>query len=881
MPKKLKFFVSSENKILLHLKRYTKVEPTKKVPQEIIQVGIANTLGSPRGSVSRALGNLIGKGLVEEKLCRVEASKRRMNAYFLTWEGRSQVDELEQKLAGELIEARAEDGSTTDVTIAEAIELSNDTITTSELLRIVELNGFYDPGVHKAGDVTAQGLAGAPAEPESVIRVSPTARVKKEAMQYSKIPPVRRFFGRKSELEQLSKELDDHLILIVKGMAGIGKTTIVAKLMHGQDPAWKIFWYRFQEWDTPKGVIQAMAEFFGANGRAALLNELSGQGTELDLFRLTRIISQEFQSMPSMMVFDDFHRASKNVKQLFTGLIEQLDPGSTVHLLFITRAHIPVYDQRDVNVKNIVAEKELTGLDRESAREMLGDADIPATAFDRLYTLTRGHPLALELIKLTGHVTDISDMMKFINEQVFQKLKKDERSLLSSISVHRKPAPIPAFLLEDEADFDTVDELINRAILVEAEPTRYEIHDLIKEFFNSRLIAKNRKRYHLHAAEYYSSTDEDDLNILEAVYHYINAKEQDKAAELMVTRAPSLISRGHLDEAMNILTKFDSTVSTEYLAKLYTLKGDILSTWGEWDNVFEYYWQCHFISMLDKVEEPKWQLLGSYGYIGWKPSEVEVAVANLNSSLDVLKESGDEDGVLEIENSLAWLNWMTGTYKDAVDIYKKIQKKMEKQKDTHGTAKILIKLGNVYWADNKLDQSLKVYTKGLEQFSNISDNNGIARTNSLLALVHIELGDHEKADEHLEQCIQLSEQRQFKKGLGYGLMHKAQQLILQGKTEDALSVLARAKEVFEVLNDSLGLGYQAAIEGYVYKQTNQFRSAIEQFESTLNHMRGFLMPYYKSRMYTELSNLYKLSGETEKAEEAQLHAIEKSEQKEE
>lgn len=884
MSKKLKFFVSSENKILLHLKRYVKVEPAKKVPKEIIQVGIANTLGSPRGSVSRALGNLIAKGFVEEKLCRVEASKRRMNAYFLTWEGRSQVEELEEKLAVELIEMRSPDGSVNEVTIAEAVELSNDMVTISELLRIVELNGFYDPAVHKPGDITAQGAAGgagAKAEYDSVIRISPTERVKKEALQFMKIPPVRSFFGRKNELGLLSEHLKDHPVLIVKGMAGIGKTTLVAKLMLGQDPARKVFWFRFQEWDTSKGILQAVAEFFAANGRSSLLNELTGQGTELDMFRLSRILVQEFHSIKAIMVFDDFHRSSESVKQLFTALIEQLDPASTVHILFITRAHVPIYDQRDVSIKNLVMELELPGLDKDSAREMLGDAEISASAFEKLYNLTRGHPLALELVKQTGHVTDIGDMMKFINEQVFQKLKKDERSLLLSISIHRRPAPIPAFLVEDEADFDTVDELINRTILVEAEPTRYEIHDLIKEFFKSRLIAKNRIRYHKHAADYYSSSEAGDLDILEAVYHYINAGEQDMAAELMITKAPALISHGHLDEAMNILTKFDSRVSTEYLARLYTLKGDILSTWGEWDNVFEYYWQCYFISMLEKVNQPKWQLLGSYGYIGWKPSEIEVAVSNLNSSLDVLKQSGDEDGVLEIENSLAWLNWMTGSYKDSEDIYKKIQKKMEGQKDIQGIAKILIKLGNVYWADSKLDQSLKAYDKGLEQFSSISDDNGIARTNSLLALVYLELGDQPRADEHLEQCIQISEQRQFKKGLAYGLLHKAQQLMLQAKNDDALSVLGRAKEVFRVLNDSLGLGYLAAVEGYIYKLSNQYNDAVERFETTLSHLRGFLMPYYKSRMYTELSKLYKLTGDSEKAEQAQLQAIEKSEQKEE
>ena len=300
---------------------------------------------------------------------------------------------------------------------------------------------------------------------------------------------------------------------------------------------------------------------------------------------------QEFHTMKALIVFDDFHRASNSVQQLFSGLIENIDPKTLIHIVLLSRTHLPVFDQRDTALKKVVHEEQLAGLDMQSTQEMMGSKKLSKEDFKRIYSVTSGHPLALELIKNSGRVTDFSDMMKFINEQVFQKLSKSEKAALMSISAHRKPVPVQGFLIEEESDYDTIDDLINKTLLTETEPGRYDIHDLIREFFYSRLIAKKRKEYHLNAALYYDSASEEELNILEAVYHYLNAGTQDKAADLMITKAPELIDKGYLDEAMNILTKFDSSVSTEYLARLYSLKGDILSTWGEWDNVFEYNWQ--------------------------------------------------------------------------------------------------------------------------------------------------------------------------------------------------------------------------------------------------------------------------------------------------
>lgn len=891
MRKKLKFFVSTENKILLHLKRFIKVEATKKVPKEITQVGIAQTLGSPRGSVSRALGNLISKGFVEEKLCRVESSKRRMNAYFLTWEGRTQEEDLENKLASELVEARSEDGTLSEYTIAEALELSDNELTLSELLGFIEVHGYYDPMLHKSGidanvikigeTVKLTKHTAVPAYPEVKAGEPATGPAVREIPPYMKVPSVRTFYGRTNELEEYPDLFKEYPVIIIKGMAGIGKTTLTAKVLSQFDPTWKTFWYRLQEWDSARSILQAFAEFFNTYEHSALIKELEAHPSDINMYNITKILMQEFHTMKAIIVFDDFHRASETVQQLFSGIIENLDAKVLIHLVLLSRTHLPVFDQRDSTLKKLVHEAQLSGLDMDSSRDLLGGKKVSEQDLHHIFSVTSGHPLALELIKNSGRVSDFSDMMKFINEQVFQKLSKSEKAALMSISVHRKPVSIQGFLIEDEADFEVIDELINKTLLFETEPSKYDIHDLIREFFYSRLIAKVRKEYHLNAALYYDSRIDEELNALEAVYHYIKADSQDKAAEIMITHAPLLIEKGYLDEAMAILTKFDSSVSTEYLARLYTLKGDILSTWGQWDNVFEYYWQCYFLNLLENIPESKEELLKLYGYIGWKTSEIDVALGNLRSSIEVLSSSGDVEGVTEIENSLAWLLWMTGNYAESEVIYKKLYDKMKADDDKLGAAKILLKLGNVYWGDEDLKKSTDSYDAGLYAFRELKDVFGMARSYSHLALVEIEKGNFEKSIEYHNKCISLSEKNQLKRVLGYVQLHKLQSLMLQGDLETASAELEKARSTFSILNDMLGLAYLSANEGYILKLSKQNKRAIGHFEDAIHYLRGFLMPYYKSKLYSELSNLYKLTGESDKAADAKSHAQEKQFQKEE
>jgi hypothetical protein len=149
-----------------------------------------------------------------------------------------------------------------------------------------------------------------------------------------------------------------------------------------------------------------------------------------------------------------------------------------------------------------------------------------------------------------------------------------------------------------------------------------------------------------------------------------------------------------------------------------------------------------------------------------------------------------------------------------------------------------------------------------------------------MALLYSERSKSDQADELIDKSVEISEKRHFKKGIAYAMLHRAQDLMLKGMNDNALKEIENVKTTFETLNDQLGLAYCNTLEGLILKRDKKNKKAIIKFDEAVHFLRGYLMPYYKSKLYTELSLLYKLTGNAEKAAKAKENAMEKQAQSE-
>src|SRR6266571_172980 len=155
-----------QERILLHLSAFTPARDAYTVPREVTQAGISGALAIRVAHASREVRKLVEANLVDQRDAAVQGGRRHQKAYFLTPAGAQAAQKMRAE-AGPLLAASM-------------------------------------PSAHPL-----------PRAPVLVERERPTLRY---------------FFGRSDEIEAAHKVLAARGTLVVIGIAGIGKSTLGAKL---------------------------------------------------------------------------------------------------------------------------------------------------------------------------------------------------------------------------------------------------------------------------------------------------------------------------------------------------------------------------------------------------------------------------------------------------------------------------------------------------------------------------------------------------------------------------------------------------------------------------------------------------------------------------
>jgi tetratricopeptide (TPR) repeat protein len=502
--------------------------------------------------------------------------------------------------------------------------------------------------------------------------------------------------------------------------------------------------------------------------------------------------------------------------------------------------------------------------------EFIQDKGIKDKDFKLIYKLTKGHPLALELIESVEDIKTSKgkskDVFKFIHEEIFSKINTEENSLLQVLSIYRQPVLPEAFMIEDSINFSTIDKLVSKSLIVEIYTQRYMVQDVVRDFFYSRLTPVQRTKYHEFAADYFmkqgeASELEEDMdagsNYIESTYHLIEAEKQNEAVELILDKAPGMISKGNSEGIMNVLSKFDTkTIDMSYLAHIYTLKGDILDLWGEWDNVLEYYYQCYLLSKHVKYKIPAAKLHEVVGYMGWKTHEIDIALENLRNSMAVLEGTADPEGVDEVNRSLGWIHWLKGDYKKSIEYYNKVLVKTAKSSDPGIRSKIYINLGNIFWEKANYKKALEYYNKSLAIFKKLNDFQKVALVYNYMGCLQIDQKEYDKAMEYFNKSLDICSKINFVRCEGYVYLHIAQSSLRQNELDECRIYLNKALKIFDKIDDKFGLSYGKVNYGLTFTLTKSYSEAIIPFNEGIELLKTLDLPFYLAEVYLGNAIIY-------------------------
>ncbi|MEW5761510.1 MAG: tetratricopeptide repeat protein, partial [Candidatus Thermoplasmatota archaeon] len=495
-------------------------------------------------------------------------------------------------------------------------------------------------------------------------------------------PKIRFFSGRKKELKEIKDFLKSKSkILCVKGIAGIGKTTLVSKFIETVEM--DIFWHRFSQFSTLRGLLTKFSEFLAKMDRRKLENYLEKERFELD--EILIILEEELREANTLLIFDDFHKVNGEVVDFFAYL-KNLEMDAKI---IIMGREIPLfYDRRDVIIKKNIREIVLGGLDRESSIRLLKHRKIEKR-LDEMYLATKGHPLLLELITPETE----TDVEKFIKEEIMNGLEYKEIKALEIASVFRCPFPGKAIM--DDINYDILDNLVNKSLMQKYDWI-YDLHDLIREFIYGRMTKKQKIENHKIAAEYYEN-EKGEGAIIEAIYHHIKAMRQKDAVKIAIENGTNLINKGFWKEFENVLGGIsEEHAAVEHYTKLLSFKSDIYFRIGKWDTAITCIQQT--IRLCKEINDKK-QLAENYCKLGellMNRGENENAKENIQKALNVFKDLNDAYGLARAHYCLGRVYWHIRELDDALMHLNSALSISEQINDQTLIAKCIMDIGNVY-----------------------------------------------------------------------------------------------------------------------------------------------------------------------------------------
>jgi len=663
-------------------------------------------------------------------------------------------------------------------------------------------------------------------------------KLRKKFVLSENIPKFRYFFGRENEINEIKDFLkSESKILGIKGVAGIGKTTLGAKIASEYNG--NVFWYRFNEWDTLRDAVRNLGFFLKKIGKNTLSSYVNSN-KRIGIGEVSIILGKDLNNV--FLFFDDCHHAKGEDVLFFKSLLSVLDKKYDVKVVMFGRSIPLFYDRRDVVLKKNVKEMEIYGLDENSSKKLLRHRKIDDESIDDILKNLKGHPLFLELASENAKF----EIDRYLSEEIFAKLGENEKNALELASVFRYPFHFDVFS-ENEIDYSVVENLVEKSLL----KPDFFVHDLIRNFVYPRLAKEQKTRYHGIAGSYYESSEE----WVECIYHFLIANP-DRAAEIAAEKGELLIRNGHVEDFLSLLNKLDANKN-----ELLLLKGDIFDIKGEWDKAMECYNQALTLNEGRKDEGLMAKCYLKIGGINEKRSEWDSALEDFDRCLNMSKKTGDVKGMADAYYGIGYIYRRTGQLNKALDNYNKSLECYEKLDDMSGTGETYIEIGNMYMDKGKYKEAIRLFNKALNIFEKLEDKYKIVRIYNNLGSTYGQSRRVDKAIEYYEKQIKLAEKIGFVRGLAYGLSNLSYEYNERGDTDKAMAYIEKALPMLKKLGDKYILAGAYCNLGCILRAEKNWVRSIESFNKSIKIAKEIKNSYQMSETYLDFAKMYKSKGD--------------------
>lgn len=454
-------------------------------------------------------------------------------------------------------------------------------------------------------------------------------------------------------------------VVVVDGMPGIGKTSLVATWARdraGDDEA--VFWHSFRGVESLNWLANRFAVFLAQHDRPELLEAIEAGADEADKREL---MLDAVEDPEVVVVLDDADRLDDPaLRDLVSDAIRRTRQGR----LIIASRERPRYNP---NLDHVVHLR-LEGLSDEGVAAFLEarGVDVRPELLPRLREEVGGHPLALglflESVRELGGGADAMERLldgipevnieDYLLEEIVQGLSDEERHVLERASLFRTrfTADDLAALCDERVDGPLFRMRTRRLVQVQGE--EHGLHEVVRNFFYSRLDDKELERLHARAAAHY--LDQGTIEgRLEAMHHLLSAGRRDRVLELLQEDLDledfDVIDAGYHTLYRDILGTFDrdEVDDDRTWALIEDEHGDIAFHRGEYDQALARYGEALavFADLDDahRLADLAWKRAMALHRLG----RVDEAVALVQEGLEGAPAEGlERERLEEIEKAL-------------------------------------------------------------------------------------------------------------------------------------------------------------------------------------------------------------------------------------
>ncbi|MFQ5838599.1 MAG: AAA family ATPase [Thermoplasmata archaeon] len=384
------------------------------------------------------------------------------------------------------------------------------------------------------------------------------------------LPGRQPLFGRDEELAALAEP--GMRFIIVVGLPGIGKTSLVAEFAH-QYGADRVLWHGLTPFDTSQRLLEVAARWV-APVDSPLVRMFEGPG--LDLAAALEKVTSRLARRRVLIVLDDYQKVrDEGINEVVRRWQRDLRYGK---LIVISRTRPPI----DLDPRSQILA--LSGLRPEASRALLRSRGLRVSPgeLQRLQRDYGGHPLTLILYgrQSAGDPESARRVLEDLGRKAVDALDETSRTLLLALAAVRRPQELAALrLLTDIPDPSLCLIPLERRALVRSMSRGYAVHEVLREALAP--IVDDRRELHQRAMTMYLKSNEAE-DILEALYHAVRADDLAVAAGILeadlLQERHRMIDRGYLHPYLEVLDEIPvARLGTRHRALVHYGRARILA----------------------------------------------------------------------------------------------------------------------------------------------------------------------------------------------------------------------------------------------------------------------------------------------------------------